>query len=77
MKTNTCARKSTALSPGKKRAKSSLLPIKDGSGLPAREDLGQELTRAVYPYDYAVGKAGFLNYDSELGAYLFTAKVGE
>ena len=50
---------------------------KDGSGLPTRENLGQELTRAAYPYDYAVGKAGFLKYDSELGAYLFTAKSGE
>jgi len=50
---------------------------KDGSGLPTREDLGQELTRAAYPYDYAVGKAGFLKYDSELGAYLFIAKSGE
>lgn len=49
----------------------------DGSGLPTREDLGQELTRAAYPYDYAVGKAGFLNYNSELGAYTFTAKPGE
>ena len=50
---------------------------KDGSGLPSREDFGQELTRAAYPYDYAVGKAGFLKYDSELGAYLFTPKPGE
>jgi len=50
---------------------------KDGSGLPAREELGQELTRVAYPYDYAVGKVGFLKYDSELGAYLFTAKSGE
>jgi len=50
---------------------------KDGSGLLTREDLGQELTRAAYPYDYAVGKAGFLKYDSELGAYLFIAKSGE
>jgi hypothetical protein len=49
----------------------------DDSGLPTREDLGQELTRAAYPFDYAVGNAGFLNYDSKLGAYLFTAKVGE
>ncbi len=32
---------------------------KDGSSLPAREDLGKELTREAYPYDYAVGKAGF------------------
>jgi len=50
---------------------------KDGSGLPTREDLGQELARAAYPYDYAVGKAGFLKYDSELGAYLFIAKSSE
>lgn len=50
---------------------------KDGSGLPTREDLGQELTRAAYPYDYAVGRAGFLKYDSDLGLYLFTAKSGE
>src|SRR5512143_1863176 len=50
---------------------------KDGSGLPSKEDFGQELTRAAYPYDYAVGKAGFLKYDSELGAYLFTPKPGE
>ena len=49
----------------------------DGSGLLTREDLGQTLTRAAYPYDYAVGKAGFLKYDSELGAYLFIAKSGE
>ena len=49
---------------------------KDGSGLPSREDFGQELTRAAYPYDYAVGKAGFLKYDSELSAYLFTPKSG-
>jgi hypothetical protein len=60
-----------------KEGKIVVAAYKDGSGLPAREDLGQELTRATYPYDYAVGKAGFLNYDSELGAYLFIAKPGE
>jgi hypothetical protein len=60
-----------------KEGKIVIAAYKDGSGLPAREDLGQELTRATYPYDYAVGKAGFLNYDSELGAYLFIAKTGE
>ena len=60
-----------------KEGKIVIAAYKDGSGLPAREDLGQELTRAAYPYDYAVGKAGFLKYDSELGAYLFTAKPGE
>jgi hypothetical protein len=60
-----------------KEGKIVIAAYKDGSGLPAREDLGQELTRAAYPYDYAVGKAGFLNYDSELGAYMFIAKPGE
>ena len=47
---------------------------KDGSGLPAREDLGAEVGRAAYPYDYTVGSFGFLTYDSELSAYIFTAK---
>jgi hypothetical protein len=60
-----------------KEGKIVIAAYKDGSGLPSREDLGQELTRAAYPYDYAVGKVGFLNYDSELGAYLFIAKSGE
>ena len=60
-----------------KEGKIIIASYQDGSGLPTREDLGQELTRASYPYDYAVGKAGFLNYSSELSAYLFTAKPGE
>lgn len=59
-----------------KEGKVVIAAYKDGSGLPAREDLGQALARAVYPYDYAVGNAGFLNYDSELGAYLYIAKPG-
>ena len=49
---------------------------KDGSGLPAREDLGATMDRAAYPYDYSVGGFGFLKYDSDLGAYLFTPKEG-
>ncbi len=60
-----------------KEGKIIIAAFKDGSGLPAREDLGPELTRAAYPYDYVVGKAGFLKYAPELGAYLFTAKSGE
>lgn len=59
-----------------KEGKVVIAAYKDGSGLPAREDLGQALARAAYPYDYAVGNAGFLNYDSELGAYLYIAKPG-
>ncbi|KPL75532.1 hypothetical protein ADN00_12890 [Ornatilinea apprima] len=59
-----------------KEGKVVIAAYKDGSGLPTREDLGQWLARAAYPYDYAVGSAGFLNYDSELGAYLYTAKPG-
>jgi hypothetical protein len=50
---------------------------KDGCGLPIREDLGQDPTRAAYPCDYAVGIAGFLRYDSELDAYLVVTKSGE
>jgi hypothetical protein len=46
-------------------------------GLPGREDLGPGLVRAAYPYDYAVGRAGFLKYDPELGAYLLTTKENE
>lgn len=59
-----------------KEGKVIIAAYKDGSGLPAREDLGQTLARAAYPYDYAVGTAGFLNYDSDLGAYLYIAKPG-
>ncbi|PKO16697.1 MAG: hypothetical protein CVU39_07690 [Chloroflexi bacterium HGW-Chloroflexi-10] len=50
---------------------------KDGSGLPTREDLEQGLIRAAHPYDYAVGKAGFLKYDSEIGMYEFIVNPGE
>ncbi len=46
-------------------------------GLPGREDLGPGLVRASYPFDYAVGRAGFLKYDPELGAYIFTANENE
>ena len=60
-----------------KEGKVVISAYKDGSGLPSREDLGLELTRAAFPYDYAVGKAGFLKYDSDTGSYLFTAKAGE
>ena len=54
-----------------------LAAYSDGSGLLSREELGLEVTRAAYPYDYAVGKIGFLKYDSALGAYLYTPKPGE
>jgi hypothetical protein len=47
---------------------------KDGTGLPARDELSGDLGRATYPYDYTVGSFGYLKYDSDLGAYLFTAK---
>ena len=60
-----------------KEEKIVITSCKDGSGLPCREDLGEELFRAAYPYDYASWKIGFLNYDSELGANLFTARAVE
>lgn len=59
-----------------KEGKIVIAAYKDGSGLPAREDFEQALSRAAYPYDYAVGNTGFLNYDSDLGAYLYIAKPG-
>ena len=60
-----------------KEGKIVVAAYKDGSGLLTRDDFGQGLTRADYPYDYTVGKAGYLKYDSQLGAYLFIAKPGE
>ena len=56
-----------------KEGKIIIAAYKDGSGLPCKDDFGNDLTRAAFPYDYAVGKSGFLKYDPELGAYLFTA----
>ncbi len=46
-------------------------------GLLCREDLGPGLVRAPYPFDYAVGRAGFLKYDPEITAYVFTARENE
>lgn len=48
----------------------------DGTGLPTREDLGLEIERAPSPYDYTVGKAGYLTYHAGLSAYLFTPRAG-
>lgn len=47
----------------------------DGTGLPTRQDL-PAIKAAQYPHDYAVGDCGYLNYDSQLGAYIFTQKPG-
>ena len=47
----------------------------DGTGLPTRKDL-PGLKRSPYPHDYAVGDVGYLDYDSQLGAYIFTPKPG-
>lgn len=56
-----------------KQGKIVIAAYRDGSGLPCREDL-PEIRSARYPYDYSVGDVGFLNYDSEIGGYLFTPK---
>ena len=48
----------------------------DGTGLPTRSDL-PPLDRGDSPHDYNVGSSGYLDYDSALGAYLFTPKTGE
>lgn len=47
----------------------------DGTGLPTRSDL-PPIGRGEYPHDYTVGNCGYLNYDSALGAYIFTPKPG-
>ena len=59
-----------------KEGKILLASYNDGSGLPSKEEISQELTRAAYPYDYIYGKYGFLKLDSELGVYEFTPKPG-
>jgi hypothetical protein len=48
----------------------------DGTGLPIREDLGLEIERAPSPYDYTVGKVGYLTYHAGLSLYIFTPRAG-
>lgn len=45
----------------------------DGTGLPTRSDLPAQ-SRGAYPHDYLVGDCGYLDYDSQLCAYIFTPK---
>ena len=59
-----------------KEGKIVIAAYRDGTGLPTREELGGILGRAAYPYDYSVGDFGFLKYENEIGAYIFTAKPG-
>ena len=58
-----------------KQGKIVIAAYEDGTGLPTRQDL-PTLKAAQYPHDYAVGDCGYLNYDSQLGAYIFTQKPG-
>jgi len=58
-----------------KQGKIVIAAYEDGTGLPTRQDL-PVLKAASYPHDYAVGDCGYLNYDSQLGAYIFTQKPG-
>ena len=58
-----------------KQGKIVIASYEDGTGLPTREDL-PGLKRSPYPHDYAVGEIGYLDYDSQLGAYIFTPKLG-
>ena len=58
-----------------KQGKIVIAAYEDGTGLPTRQDL-PTIKASPYPHDYAVGDCGFLNYDSQLGAYIFTPKPG-
>lgn len=42
-----------------------------GLGLPSKDDLGEPVTRAAYPHDYALGPYGWLDYDRDSGLYVF------
>lgn len=58
-----------------KQGKIVIAAYEDGTGLPTRQDL-PTIKASPYPHDYAVGDCGYLNYDSQLGAYIFTQKPG-
>jgi len=58
-----------------KQGKIVIAAYEDGTGIPTRQDL-PTLKAAQYPHDYAVSDCGYLNYDSQLGAYIFTQKPG-
>jgi hypothetical protein len=58
-----------------KQGKIVIAAYDDGTGLPTRQDL-PTIKATQYPHDYAVGDCGYLNYDSQLGAYIFTQKPG-
>jgi len=58
-----------------KQGKIVIAAYEDGTGLPTRQDL-PAIKAAQHPHDYTVGDCGYLNYDSQLGAYIFTQKPG-
>ncbi|HML39852.1 MAG TPA: hypothetical protein PKD23_04145 [Bellilinea sp.] len=58
-----------------KQGKIVIAAYEDGTGLPTRQDL-PTIKSSSYPHDYAVGDVGYLDYDSQVGAYIFTPKPG-
>ena len=47
-----------------------------GLGLPAKDEMGSNLTRAPYPHDYQVGPYGYLDHDHDSGLLVFIPRPG-
>ena len=58
-----------------KQGKIVIAAYEDGTGLPTRQDL-PGTKPSSYPHDYTVGDCGYLDYDNQLGMYIFTPKPG-
>ncbi len=51
-----------------------LISAGNGVNLPSRESLGAEITRCGYAHAYQIGSFGYLDYDMDTQAYIFTPK---
>lgn len=60
-----------------KSGKIVLSPAGQNYGILTIDELGGDLVRAHYPYDYAVGTVGYLAYDGQSRLYVYTAISGE
>ena len=58
-----------------KQRKVVIAAYQDGTGLPTRQDL-PNLRPSASPHDYAVGDTGYLDYDGQVGAFIFTHRPG-
>ena len=56
-----------------KQGKIIIAAYEDGTSLPTRQDL-PDTKPSLYPHDYLVGDCGYLDYDNQLGMYIFTPK---